>query len=248
MFRPPFQLYFLFAAVFLLMHGAGLAAGQLPYICNALISFSVVLLALLLAEKWYSGKRFTSIMNDLGFHRAGFTRIVPGIIISVVLLFLYPVFGYFLNTPITLHDSWLPNLIGICLTGGLMEEMFFRGFLFRHLRENMSFRKAAWVSTLLFSATHLLLFTYMDWSIALTSTLLAVFIAIPLAYLFERAGNTVWSPAIVHAAIRTIGLVFTTSEQNSMPLAMLWILGCMIIPWVVLLFYKDFRNIWKTTL
>lgn len=74
----------------------------------------------------------------------------------------------------------LPNLTGICLTGGLMEEMFFRGFLFRHLRESMHFRKAVFVSAILFTAAHLLLFTYMDWAIALSSTLLAVFMSVGL--------------------------------------------------------------------
>lgn len=245
MSRPLFYLYLLFVAVFLLMHGAGLAAGQLPYICNALISFSVVLLALLFAEKWYSGNPFTKIMDDLGFRRAHFTRIVPGIIISTALLLLYPVLGYLLHTEMVLHDSWLPNLIGICLTGGLMEEMFFRGFLFRHLRESMHFRKAVLVSAILFTAAHLLLFTYMDWAIALSSTLLAVFMSVPLAWLFERGGNTVWSPALLHATIRTIGLVVTTSEAHFMPLALLWMLGGMVVPYLVLLFYSDFRNIWK---
>ena len=243
--RPPSHLYLLFTAVFLLMHGTGVVAGQLPYIYNALISFSVVLLALVIAEKWYSGKPYTKIIENLGFHSNRFAGIVPGIIISVALLFLYPVFGHILNTRIALHESWLPNLIGICLTGGLMEEMFFRGFLFRHLRERMNFRKAVFVSAILFTAAHLLLFTYMDWAIALSSTLLAVFMSVPLAWLFERAGNTVWSPAMLHATIRTIGLVVTTSEENFMPLALLWMLGGMVVPYLVLLFYSDFRNILK---
>lgn len=239
MLRPPFRLYFLFTAVFLIMHGTGVVAGQLPYIYNALISFSVVLLALLVSEKWYSGKTYKKTIEDLGFHRTRFSGIVPGIIISVALLFLYPLFGYILNTKIALHDSWLPNLAGICLTGGLMEEMFFRGFLFRHLRESMTFRKAVLVSAMLFTAAHLLLFTYMDWAIALSSTLLAVFMSVPLAWLFERGGNTVWSPAILHATIRTIGLVVTTSETHFMPLALLWMLGGMVVPYLVLLCYRD---------
>mgnify|MGYP001307796991 CR=1 FL=1 len=239
MLRPPFRLYFLFTAVFLIMHGTGVVAGQLPYIYNAMISFSVVLLALLVSEKWYSGKTYKKTIEDLGFHSTPFSGIVPGIIISVALLLLYPVFGYFLNTEIALHESWLPNLAGICLTGGLMEEMFFRGFLFRHLRESMTFRKAVFVSAMLFTAAHLLLFTYMDWAIALSSTLLAVFMSVPLAWLFERGGYTVWSPAILHATIRTIGLVVTTSEEHFMPLALFWMLGGMVVPYLVLLFYSD---------
>lgn len=241
-----FQLYSGFIAVFLIMHGTGVLVGQLPYLYNALITFSVVLLALLIVEKGYTGKSYRKIIENLGFHKTPFVHIVPGIIVSIALILLYPVFGYVLKTEIVLHESWLPNLAGICLTGGLMEEMFFRGFLFRHLREKMPFKKAVLVSTLLFSAAHLLLFTYMDWAIALSSTLLAVFLSVPLAWLFERGGNTVWSPALLHATIRTIGLVVTTSEEKFMPLALMWMLGGMVMPNLVLLFYKDFRNIWKS--
>lgn len=245
MLRSPFQLYAGFIAVFLVMHGAGVLAGQLPYIFNALITFSAVLFALLVFEKAYTGKSYGKIIEDLGFQKARFADIVPGIVISTALLLLYPVFGYLLNTKITLHEDWLPNLAGICLTGGLMEEMFFRGFLFRHLRESMSFKKAVWVSALLFSAAHLLLFTYMDWPIALSSTLLAVFMSVPLAWLFEWGGNAVWSPAILHATIRTIGLVVGTSESKFMSLALMWMLGGMVVPYLVLLFYVGFRKIWK---
>lgn len=242
---PDSKLYLCFLVVFLIMHVTGVLAGPLPYIYNALITFSVVLFVLLAVEKWFFGNSFKHILQDLGLHKTRFVSIIPGVIIVLALLLLYPAFGHFLSTTITLHENWLPNLAGVCLTGGLAEEMFFRGFLFRRLRESMSFKKAILVSTMLFSAAHLLLFTYMDWAIALPSTILAVFMSIPLAWLFERADNTIWSPAMLHATIRTIGLVVTTSEANFMYMALIWMLGGMVIPYIVLLFYKDFRHRWK---
>lgn len=241
-----YLIYLIFTAVFLVLHFTGVLAGQLPYIQNALITFSAVLAVLLLLDAWYSGTSLKTGFKNLGFRKTRLSLLAPGIIISLVLLLLYPLSAYILKTDIFLNEDWLLNSIGIFLTGGLAEEMFFRGFLFRHFREKMSFRKAVFASMLLFTLAHLILFTYKDWSIALLSTILAVAISIPLAYLFERSNHSVWSPAIVHATIRTIGLVITTSEQHFMPLTLIWIVGSMLIPYFVLLFYKDFWNIWKS--
>jgi membrane protease YdiL (CAAX protease family) len=207
----------------------------------------VVLLSLLTFEKWYTGDTFKQILRNLGFGKTLLTRLVPGIIICVVLILLYPLLGFLLHAELSLHADWLLNLAGLCLTGGLAEELFFRGFLFRHLREKMTFKKAVFVSMLLFTIAHLLLFTYMEWPIALSATVLAVSIAVPLAYLFENADNTVWAPALVHTTVRTVGLVITTSEEHMIPLALAWMAACMIVPYVVLLFFKDFRKLWTVT-
>lgn len=110
----------------------------------------------------------------------------------------------------------------------------------------MSFKKASLTSMLLFAAVHLMMFTYMDWSVALFSTLLAVAISIPMSFLFESAENTVWSPAIVHTTVRTIGLVVTASEENFMQMTLIWMTGCMLIPVIVIMFYKDFWKMWNS--
>lgn len=108
----------------------------------------------------------------------------------------------------------------------------------------MSFHKAVLISALCFTAAHLVMFTYMDWPLALLSTLLVVATSVPLAFLFEKGNNSVWSPAIVHTAIRTVGLVVTTDEKYFVQFSMIWIAACMILPYIVLIFYKDFRAIW----
>lgn len=219
--------------------------GNLPYILNALITFTVVLISLLMFDKWYSGIPFSEVIVNLGFHETTFKKTFPGILISFFLLLLYPVFHFLFGYEIYLNSSWLLNLIGLFLTGGLAEEMFFRGFLFRHLRDSMNFKKAALISMLLFAAAHLVMFIYMDWTVALFSTLLAVVISIPMSYLFEKADNTVWSPAIVHTTVRTIGLVVTVPKEDFMEMSLLWITGCMIIPLIVVICYRGFREMWK---
>ncbi len=246
MHKQSYKLYFIFLITFTIFHLTGVLSGRLPYILNALITLTVVLISLSLFDKWYSKDSLIQVLSNLGFHKTSFIKLTPGIWISMFLLLLYPLFYFVFGIDVYLNKSWFLNLIGLFLTGGLAEEMFFRGFVFRNLRGNMSFKKAVLTSMALFAAAHLLMFTYMEWSVALFSTILAVAVSVPMAYLFERADNTVWSPAIVHTIIRTIGLVVTAPEEDFLQMTLMWMAGCMIIPLVVVISYKDFRITWKT--
>lgn len=241
--NPKFYLIFLVA--FIEMHLIGTAAEALPYIANAAIVFTVVLITMLLLNHWFFKESFNATFKQIGFKATSFQKIAPGIIISMVLLLMFPVLGLLLDTKLSLADNWHLNLVGLFLTGGLTEEMVFRGYLFGSLRKQMSFRKATLISTVIFSLAHLLLFTYLDWSIALMSTILAIGLSLPFAFLFERGDNTVWSPALVHATIRMIGMVVTTAEDKFTVLASAWMLASLIIPYLVLLFYQDFRSLLK---
>ncbi len=238
-------LYLIFALIFFIFHLTGALASDLPYILNALITFTVVSVSILILDKWYSRVSYLQVINNLGFHKTSLKKIFPGILISFLLLLMYPLYRLIFGFDMFFNNSAFLNLAGLFLTAGLAEEMFFRGFLFRHLRERMSFRKSSIESMVLFAAAHLMMFTYMEWSISLFSTVLAVAISVPMAYLFESSDNTIWSPALVHMTVRTIGLVITTTDENFMKLTLLWITGCMVIPFWVIIFMKDFRFIWK---
>ncbi len=135
-------------------------------------------------------------------------------------------------------------MAGLFLTGGLTEEMLFTGYFFGSLRQKMRFGKAVFISAVFFALAHLVMFTYMDWRVAFLSTLLAVASSVLLAFLYEKGKSTVWSPAIVHTIIRTVGLVVTTGKQNFIQFSLVWIMACMVLPYIVLMFYGDFRMIW----
>lgn len=245
MIKINLKLYLVFILAFLVMHFTGLLVKELPYISNAVIVFALVLSTVLLISRVFYASDVESTISEIGFRKACLQEILPGIIISVVLLFMYPLLGYLLGTKIRMTNNWQLNMIGLLLTGGLAEEILFRGFLFRRLRLQMNFKKATLVSAIVFAMAHLLLFMYLNWTAALLSTVLAAGLSLPFAYLFERGGNALWSPALVHATIRTVGLVFTTDQQNFMALSSAWIIMSLVIPYIVLLFYKDFRSVMK---
>jgi membrane protease YdiL (CAAX protease family) len=240
--------YLIFFAAFLVMHYTGEALMNLPYIVNAIVVLAAVLLVVLLPGKLVYRKSILIIISDIGLRKTNLSGLAPGIFVSVALLCTYPMLGYLLNASITSSESWQWNIIGLIFTGGVAEEMLFRGYLFGGLRKEMSFRKAALISAICFTLIHLFMFSYMDWPVALLSTLLALATSIPLAFLFEKGSNTIWSPAIVHTAIRTIGLVVTVDEEHFMQFSMAWITACMIQPYIILIFYKEFRAIWTKQL
>lgn len=217
---------------------------QLPYIVNAVIVFAAVFIVILLLNKLVHGKSMNTTIHNIGLRKTNLSGLAPGIFVSTSLACTYPLIGNFLNTGISLADNWQLNIIGLMFTAGVAEEMLFRGYLFGSLRKNLSFRKAALISTICFALAHLVMFTYMDWPVALLSTFLAIATSVPFAFLFERGSNTVWSPAIVHTTIRTIGLVVTVDEEHFMQFSLMWITACIILPYIVLTFYREFRLIW----
>jgi membrane protease YdiL (CAAX protease family) len=239
------RLYLIFISVFLVMHFTGVAVSGLPYVINGLITSAIVLTVLVLLLKWNSGGPLTNTIKSIGFQKTSLKSLLPGAIMSVVLLLSYPLLSIFLNTELILVKGWYLNVAGLFLTGGLTEEVLFRGYFFGSLRTEMKFSKAAFISAVCFSLVHLILFAYMDWAVALLSTLLAIASSIPLAFLYEFGNRTVWSPAIVHATIRTVGLVIKTADEHFLQFSLLWIAAAIALPYFVLVFYKDFRTIWN---
>ena len=77
----------------------------------------------------------------------------------------------------------------------LVEEVFFRGFIFTGLREKYGWITAAFVSAFLFSAVHLQ-------PIAMPPIFL---LGLVFAYLYQRT-ESIWPGVIMHLATNTISL------------------------------------------
>ena len=86
------------------------------------------------------------------------------------------------------------------LVNGVTEEVIHRGFLFGHVRRGRSFATAATVSATLFAAQHLYIIGTTGWTIGLASVLLAALLAYPMAFVFDRGGNAIAGPAILHTS------------------------------------------------
>jgi membrane protease YdiL (CAAX protease family) len=158
-----------------------------------------------------------------------------------VILLFFPVLSLATGARLSLNGDWLWTLAGIVVFNGFAEETLFRGYVFGNLRRGNSFLGAGLISLLFFAAAHLFLFIGNPFAIALAGTLVAVTAAFPMAYLFERGGNTIWAPVILHVAVHTIRLV-SIPETLYMPAVLAWLVLQIFLPLLVFAFRKYLKD------
>jgi membrane protease YdiL (CAAX protease family) len=100
---------------------------------------------------------------------------------------LVPVFAE-LSSPV-----WL--LLAGIVVAPVVEELFFRGFVFAGLAQRYSWRKAALISSALFALVHL-----QPWAIPPIFILGYIF-----AYLYQRCGS-IWPAVLMHVSTNALGL------------------------------------------
>src|SRR5215210_9312121 len=143
-----------------------------------------VILAALAVERLLFGIGPRRALRSLGFGRPNERAVLVGLLVTLAMISFYPVFSRVTGAQISLRDGWMLMALGQFLQHGIAEEVLFRGYLFRHLREGRSFWRAAFLSMVPFVAVHLLLLTYLDFATAFASILVAIATAFPLAYMF----------------------------------------------------------------
>ena len=160
----------------------------------------------------------------LGFGRPNPGALLAAGIIAAVMVAFFPLYSVATGTQFSLKSDWLWVLAGAIALNGLAEETLFRGFVFGHLRQaGHSFKRAGFVSLLIFGAVHLYLFTSNPPVVAILATLLAISAAFPFAFLYERARRTIWAGVILHVAAHAFRLV-DIPETQTLTVASVWIL------------------------
>ena len=170
----------------------------------------VAVAATILTERWLGGGSLAQALRRVGIWPVSGRQIRVGVAAAIPIGLAYLVLFGLLNIPSMLAAHWPLRLVGFFVAQGLAEEMLFRGFVFRRLREGRSFIRAAALSAVVFSAVHLF------WLVGgISSTVLvrfgiavgfAVLLTFPAAYLFERGGNSLWGFGLLHVAIDSIDL------------------------------------------
>lgn len=93
-----------------------------------------------------------------------------------------------------LSSPWL-LLVGGAIVAPVVEEIFFRGFVFAGLRGRYGWRRAALISSALFALIH-----------AVPTAVLPIFIlGCIFAYLYQRSGS-IWPAILMHAATNSLAL------------------------------------------
>jgi membrane protease YdiL (CAAX protease family) len=135
----------------------------------------------------------------------------PGIAFGVglvVSLLLHEISGRTVTTPEQVPATLPPfglvaTVLYAVVIAPIHEELFFRGILFRSIRDRRGFGAGAAASAIAFGLVHYMPAPFVD-SLLLMSVMVVTGFA--LAFFYERRGNIVAS-MIAHATFNTIGLV-----------------------------------------
>lgn len=143
---------------------------------------------------------------------------------AVAGLILYPVIAIAVGLPLTIlfsvlsgQDATTPDQLPQHLAGGtvvasiilavflapIVEETYFRGILFRSIRDRRGFWPGALISGVLFGAVH---WVPSPWQDAVLLQSIMVFTGISLAWIYERRGSLL-ANICAHMAFNAVGIV-----------------------------------------
>jgi membrane protease YdiL (CAAX protease family) len=217
-----------------------------PPAANATRSIPVILFLFVLAaaavgipEMLLFKSSLLGAFRDVGIGRPRWGVILVALLVTLPLLVYFPLFSRITRIPLVLYADWPSKLLTVVLMQGITEGILFRGYIFGHLREGRTFRRAAAISALFFGLAHLHLFMILDPLVAGIATLLAVVSHFPFAYLYERGRNTIWAGSIVHIAATGLGgnIFLIPPEVLTMALS-LFLVVTMISPYMAFLFFR----------
>ncbi len=170
-----------------------------------------------------------AVLRRLGLGRPGGRALAVAVGVSGLVLLVFPATAAVSGTAVALRPDWLWLLIGVFAFHGLAEELVWRGYAFRRLREGRSFWGAAWWTMPLIAVTHVPIIATMGPAVGIGALAVAAVTSLPLAYLYETGRHTIWAPAVVHTAIDSFKLVVIPAAAVQ-TFSMLLIVAALIVP------------------
>jgi membrane protease YdiL (CAAX protease family) len=163
-------------------------------------------LALLVPVWWLAVRKYGVGWDTLGFRRFDARTLGLGCGLMLISMLFNATYSAFLAVfglraqvdlvPIfaELSSPWWLLLAGI-VVAPVVEELFFRGFVYAGLAERYSWRKAAVISSAFFALVHL----------QLTAVLPIFILGYIFAYLYRRSGS-IWPAVLMHVSTNALGL------------------------------------------
>ena len=192
-----------FLALWGLLAGAGAAD---PSGRGRLASLALVVLGAVVVERVLYRTSPPRSLLDLGLGRPGGRSLALAAATSAVVLVVFPLASAVTSSSLHLRSDWLWLLVATFAYNGVAEELVWRGFTFRRLRDGRSFRAAVWCTMPLIAATHVPIVVDSGPVVGVGAMLVAAVTTVPFSYLYETGGCTVWAPAILHTAIDSFKL------------------------------------------
>jgi membrane protease YdiL (CAAX protease family) len=196
----------------MLVSAAFVLPPDMPVLLRQVLLCVIGVAGITVAERRLFGSGWRPVVATLGFVAPRPRAVVVAIVVSVPMWSFLPIYGRLAGAPSSLTPDWLPILLGVILVNGVAEEVIHRAFIFGHLRETRSFWSAAAISAVIFAVQHIYLLVTIGAVAGLASVVLAFAVAFPLAFLYERGGNSLGAPAILHTSSNAPMMLFVVPE------------------------------------
>jgi hypothetical protein len=172
-----------------------------PMPLPAALALGVALVILAVGEVLVFRTEPRSILRTLGYGRPDGRAIGLALLIGALVIGGYVAGAALLGVGLELRPEWPLVLVGALLFHGLAEETVWRGFVYSHARAGRTFAQGVLLSMPLIVLTHAPIVADSGWLVGGLAMLTAAVTCLPLAYLWDKGGATVWAPAIVHGLI-----------------------------------------------
>ena len=136
------------------------------------------------------------------------------------MLAFYPAYVLVSGNELPLRADWLLLAIGLFAYNGLAEELAWRGYAFRRLRQGRTFGAAIRWTMPLLAVTHVPILMTRGPAVGSLAIVVAAVTCLPFAYLWERGGKTIWAAAMLHASIDAFKLVEVPTGDEAVMFSM----------------------------
>jgi membrane protease YdiL (CAAX protease family) len=207
-----------------------------------LVVCAAVLALALGAERWLTRARLGDCARSLGLGAPAPRALLAAMGLSLALLACLPLLAMITGVELLTRENATWLALGMLAQGGVAEEVLFRGFMYRHLRRTRTFWRAATLSALPFAAAHVPLFFTLDASVAVLALAMAIAWSFPLAWLFDRAGGSIWPGAVLHGVIQAGIKLLVDHSPAFQTLALAWVALGLAAPWLFFVLLRRSAN------
>jgi membrane protease YdiL (CAAX protease family) len=208
-----------------------------PVVGSSLLALAASGAVLLVSERLVTGLPLVDLLRRLGLGRPVTRAVLAASLVGAAVVATYVGGAAVLGIHLELRSNWPIVLIGVLIFHGLAEELVWRGYVYGHLRRTNSFGGAVVRTVPLIALTHVPIIMGNGLAVGSLAVLSAAVTCLPLAYLYDRGGSTVWPPAIVHGLIGTWQLFDRTYPVE---FSMLVLCGSILTPLTAFVFRDRF--------
>jgi membrane protease YdiL (CAAX protease family) len=236
--NPSMRFLLGFFSIWGVLYAAGAAQGG--GVAYGLLALAITGAVAALWEHYAFATPARALLGSLGFGRPTGRSLLAGAVVSAAVLTFYPAYVLVSGTDLTLRSDWLWLAVGLFAYHGLAEEMAWRGYAFRRLRQGRTFGAAIARTIPLIAITHLPIVITNGPVVGLFAIVVAAVTCLPFGYLWERGGQTIWAAAMLHASIDAFKLFEVPSGEAGVVFSISLAVVSLFVPLGVLLMSDRF--------